>query len=288
MVNKVVVIAHLEKPAVLAEAQKLVSYLRRRQVDVVMPAGDEALLRSKPGLTFTDDLAGDLVLVLGGDGTMLRTIRTLKNKSTPILGVNFGKVGFLSEIEVDQLYKALPKVLKGDHVCEKRRLIDARIHTKSKKIYRHLALNEIVIERKYFGRLIELVVQIDGKVFNRYFADGLVVATPTGSTAYSFSAGGPVVSPGTSSMMLTPICAHSLFGRTVVLSDKEVVTVNCPTSVHSGVVVSIDGWEIFDDDQFSKVELRMSAVAANLVKIGSRTFYDILREKIRVWDLSSE
>ncbi|HCG99701.1 MAG TPA: NAD(+) kinase, partial [Actinobacteria bacterium] len=190
------------------------------------------------GAGFDEIMTSDAVVVLGGDGTILRAVRMLKGAEIPVIGVNMGRVGFLSEVEPNELYPAMERLLSGDYMVDERMMLECKIHAGDCDDT-FLALNEIAIERGHHQRMLEMDVYINDIMFSRYTANGLIFATPTGSTAYSFSAGGPVVSPENELILLAPVNPHSLFGRTMALSAKDTARVELAKDLE--VIVGVDG-----------------------------------------------
>lgn len=284
--NTIGLVVHIGREKAAKLAERLVIFLKKRSVQVRLLEGDaEATGHPELGVSaesFASDL--DLAVVLGGDGTVLRTARLLKGENVPILGVNLGRLGFLAEIEEKALEPTLEKVLDGRFELEKRMLLECEVINGS-SIQQALALNEIVVERGSYPKLLELDVFINGDFFIRYACDGLIFATPTGSTAYSLSASGPIVSPDTRLILMTPISPHSFFNRSVVLGEKDKVEIFLVDPEKRSARISIDGVPAGDDCCFKKLLVCVSSKTVDLVKPEKRTFYQILREKLKVWDV---
>jgi NAD+ kinase len=226
----------------------------------------------------------DLLLVFGGDGTILRVAREVARSGTPILGVNTGGLGFLTAASSDELGLALRGVWKGTFSVERRRLIEATRPSANRQI-RQVALNDFVISRSAVTRLIELEVAVDGTVLTHYRCDGLIVSTPTGSTAYSLAAGGAVVSPDAEVMTLTPICPHTLSNRSVIVGLHSVLTVKVLSS-RVDTVLSADGQTHSLLATGDVITIRRSHQAIRLVRLAGTSFFDTLRRKLR-WSGSS-
>ncbi|MDI6690139.1 MAG: NAD(+)/NADH kinase [Actinomycetota bacterium] len=281
----VAIVAHLGKTEVASITRDVVNWLCERNIKVKIPE-DEALTLNRPDLGYPEEkIAEDieLVIVLGGDGTILRAVRLLRGSDIPILGVNLGKFGFLSEIEVKDLYPALTRIMNKDFSLQKRMMLDCEVVQGRKSLAKHMALNEIVVGRGVRQRLLEFDVYINDEFFGRYASDGLIFATPTGSTAYSLSVGGPLVSPDTRLILMTPVCPHSLFNRTVILNDTDEIKV-CSKSEQLRVTVSADGMIIFEGKPFDFVRISTSASSISLVKLNGRNFYTLLKEKLAIWE----
>jgi NAD+ kinase len=221
----------------------------------------------------------DLVCVLGGDGTFLRTARSIGGSGVPALGVNLGRVGFLAKVETDGLERALDQVLDGDYAVEERLRISATIARADGTSETHACLNEVVVARGTHVRMIQVEVDVSGSHLATYVADGVVVATPTGSTAYSFSAGGAILDPRLRNMIITPVAAYLTSLHSVVAGEGHVVTLAL-RHAGGGAVVSVDGQWDLPLATGDRVEVRALAEPLRLLEpSGSTPFYDLLRTK---------
>ena len=230
----------------------------------------------------------DLVVSLGGDGTLLRALGLVLAAEVPVLGVNAGRLGFLAEVEADGLPAALDAVRDGRYQVERRTTLAARVRTGGRDAGEDLAVNDVVIEKAGSGRLAAVAVCLgNGGPFARYAADGMMVASPTGSTAYSFSAGGPIVSPRLDALLLTPIAPHMVFNRSLVLHPDEGVRLevlpDSPT-----LVESVDGRVVRELPPGTVVEVRKGRHDALLVRTGHADFYNLVRTKFRLADAPEE
>lgn len=279
----VAIVPHLGKPEVAPSTKELVEWLTDREVKVRIPHSDAFALGEEELSCADEEIAqAELVVALGGDGTILRTARLLKGAQVPILGVNLGKFGFLSEVQAKDLYPALDQVIKGKYELDKRMMIEGEVFRQGKPAQKIVALNEIIIERGSGHRLLKLSVTISGSFFNTYAADGLIFATPTGSTAYSLSAGGPIVAPQNRLILMTPVCPHGLFNRTLILSESDEVEVSCPDGSETKVTVSADGVVFLKDQFFETIQLKASKSTVSLVKLSDRNFFDVLKRKLKL------
>jgi len=259
-------------------ASELTDWLLRRKIAVAL---DEAILRVRgmQGVPAFDPAESyDLVVVLGGDGTLLSVARSL-GSNVPILGVNVGRLGFLTELMRSELYPTLVKVLAGEYGVEERFLLDAELHRASGSTVRYRAFNDAVIAKSAEARIIELNLHIDGRLVAHIRADGLIVSTPSGSTAYNLSAGGPIVFPTLPVAVLTPICPHALSLRPIVVPDESNIAISLDTPLEE-VYLSVDGQESSNLGYQDKVKVKRSASSVHLVRLGDRTFYDSLRDKL--------
>lgn len=224
----------------------------------------------------------DLAVSLGGDGTMLWTVELVAAAAVPVLGVNLGSLGYLTEVEPAGALAAIKRCLAGDHTIEQRLLLAAEIEQQSGRTGPlRLAMNEIVVEKAPLGQIVRLEVAFDGRPFTTYAADGLIVATPTGSTAYSLSARGPVVDPTHRALVMTPVAPHMLFDRSLVLSPDTTVEI----TVHGRpAIVAADGHRVADLADGDIVRCRAAEVPARLVRLGDRDFHEILKAKFGLED----
>ncbi|MEM8933599.1 MAG: NAD(+)/NADH kinase, partial [Acidobacteriota bacterium] len=220
----------------------------------------------------------DLVVVLGGDGTLLSVARSVAS-GVPLLGVNMGRLGFLTELSSEELYPSLVRILAGDFELQERSMFDVELHRRDRIAARFRAFNDVVIAKSALAQIIELELRIDGRLIANYRADGLILSTPNGSTAYNLSAGGPIVDPTLPVAVVTPICPHALSMRPVVVPDTEALTVTLVTQ-RQEVFLTVDGQEgglLAPKDQ---IIVQRSDTKARLVRMKDRTFYDSLRDKL--------
>ncbi|SFS93001.1 NAD(+)/NADH kinase [Marininema halotolerans] len=222
----------------------------------------------------------DLVFVLGGDGTLLGVARQLAGHEIPILGFNLGHLGFLSEAEPDNLSVAVDRVLSGDYYIEERLMLDAEVDRDGKVVEWGIALNDIGIAKGSFSRMIEGKVFLDGAYLGTYSGDGLIVSTPTGSTAYSLSCGGPIVSPNVPCILLTPICPHTLTSRPMVLPAEGIIEIKV-NATHQDIGLTIDGQEGYVLKAGDIIRVRVSSHITSLIKWRERSFFEVVRKKLQ-------
>ena len=220
----------------------------------------------------------DLVAVMGGDGTMLAAARIVGSMEKPLLGVNLGGLGFLAEVSVDELFPRMEKVLSGRYRIEKRMVLEAEVRNGASVEMFH-ALNDVVFDRGGSPRIIQILVEVDGQYFNTFHSDGLIVSTPTGSTAYSLSASGPIVSPTLESMILNPICSHSLTARPTVIPASSIVRMRLETPKREALL-SIDGQLHTGVDKDTRIEIRRAGHVVRWVTFDDHSFFDVLRKKL--------
>ncbi len=241
-----------------------------------------------------DDLAGpaaadtaDLVISLGGDGTMLRSVHMIGGASVPLLGVNFGRLGYLTEVEVDELADALAKVEAGPEDggwhLEERMMLDVQAFDGAGvSLGAWRSLNEAVVEKRASGQTVSLLLRIDGERFTSYAADGLIVSTPTGSTAYSLSARGPIVSPKHRALLVTPVAPHMLFDRSIVLDPSEAVDIEVLGD--RDAAIAVDGRPVCELPPGAIVRCSPSAVTARFIRFRGRSYHQVLKAKFGLAD----
>jgi len=222
----------------------------------------------------------DLIIVLGGDGTLLAVARQLKGKEVPILGVNLGGLGFLTEISVEELQLMLKRILSGNYKTSRRMMLDVGVIRDGNTIFNLPVLNDAVITKDALARIIDIEVYVNNVYLTTYKADGLIFSTPTGSTGYSLSAGGPILYPSLKNVIITPICPHMLTNRPLILSE-DVVMKAILKSQNERVVLTIDGQIGFPLEYKDEVVAKKSPYSVNLIKSFSRGYFEILREKLK-------
>ena len=221
----------------------------------------------------------DIVLVLGGDGTLLAAARLLEETDQPILGINLGSLGFLTELGQDELFGSLEKVLEGEYTIEPRVRLEASLHREREEIGRYQVLNDVVINKGALARIINLEAYVNGQRVTNYQADGLIVSTPTGSTAYSLAAGGPIIEPTLDVIVIAPICPHTLTNRPLVIPGGSRVELRL-LSDSGAVFLTLDGQEGTRLNQGDCVRIQASDKKVNLIRTGARNFYDVLSTKL--------
>ena len=221
----------------------------------------------------------DLLLVLGGDGTLLSMARMVGDLGVPILGVNLGGLGFLTALTLDELFPALEAYLRDELVIEDRMLLEARVYRQGERLGEYAALNDVVITKSAMSRIIRLEVAVDGDFATGYRADGLILSTPTGSTAYCLSAGGPIVFPTMDAVVLTPICSHTLTNRPIVLPATQRISITLLTD--QDVMLTLDGQVGFALKANDTVEVRRAAARTRLLRVPQKHFFSVLRTKLK-------
>ncbi len=222
----------------------------------------------------------DLIVVLGGDGTMISTARLTGKKETLVLGINYGSLGYLTEFRIEEMFPALEEILKGNYEVDRRVMLEVEHRRDGELLGSGRVLNDVVINKAVLARIIEIEVELNNLFVNSFRADGLIIATPTGSTAYSLSAGGPIVYPSMNAMVLTPICPFTLTNRPIVVPDTAEIMLKLKNE-SDGVVLTLDGQIGYQMQIGDCVLIRKSATSFSLVQPPNRNYFDVLRNKLK-------
>lgn len=222
----------------------------------------------------------ELVICFGGDGTILHMAKAATRKNVPILGVNIGTMGFMAELESTEL-DLLARLASDNYTLDKRMMLDVVVQRDRDIIFHDIGLNDVVITKGAIARIAHLAVKCDGVEAMQCGGDGIIVATPTGSTAYSLSAGGPIVEPEANSILVTPICAHDVMSRCIVASDKRVITVELVHNARRNAYLSVDGGKALRLNMGDVVTVRRSNLETKLVRLKDRSFYDVVNMKFK-------
>ncbi|HZC99875.1 MAG TPA: NAD(+)/NADH kinase [Actinomycetes bacterium] len=283
--RRVGAVVHPGRPAALELGKKLASWGAERGVELRTLHQERGCLGQEVPCVPPEEFAAglDLVVVLGGDGTLLRALGLVLEAEVPVLGVNLGRLGFLTEVEPDALWSALEAFWAGRYQIERRTTLAVRVLVGGRTVAEDVAVNDVVLEKGPRERLAGVAVYVGEGLFARYAADGIIVATPTGSTAYSFSAAGPIVSPRLEALLLTPIAPHMVFNRSLVLHPEEMIRLEVlPES--PPVVEIVDGRAVRELPPGSLVEVCRGRHPALLVRVNPTDFYSLVRSKFRLAD----
>jgi len=282
--RRVLLVLNTRRPEAVAAAREAAQALLDRGIGVVSTRDEWAVL-DLPGVLAVDarpdgsvDDGCELVVVLGGDGTVLRAAERARGTGVPLLGVNLGHVGFLAELEREDLQEVVHSVVAKDYLVERRMTVDARILDGGVEVAHTWALNEVSIEKAPEDRMLDLMVEVDGRPLSRWLCDGVVCATPTGSTAYSFSAGGPVVWPEVEAMLLVPLAAHALFARPLVIAPSTQLVVESVAPEKQGVLWA-DGRRSFPLPHSARLEVRRHPEPVLFARLRDAPFTDRLVAK---------
>lgn len=276
------IVINPDKPKAHDVAHQLLHLLEEKEVRVyVEPEVAKRFDRIEIQLTKEQfPLYVKLIFVIGGDGTLLGIARQFAPYDIPILGINVGYLGFLSEAEPDDLSVAVDRLIRGDYYIEKRLMLTAELIRDGEIIEQGIALNDVGIAKGSFSRMIGCAIYMDGMFVGHYSGDGVIISTPTGSTAYSLSCGGPIVSPDIQTILLTPICPHTLTSRPMVLPARSILEVKV-SAHHTEMGVTIDGQQGYDLQSGDIVRVRRSDHRTLLVKWRERSFFEVVRKKLQ-------
>ena len=268
-----------------AEAKKvledLLPWLQERDIEVFLDKDTAATVERTSALKRDDIPArAELIIVLGGDGTLLSVARVVAGKKIPILGVNLGSLGFLTEITLQELYPTLELILSGKYDTNERSMLQAQIKRNGKGITIYRALNDVVINKNALAKMIELETSVNGSYVTTFRGDGLIISTPTGSTAYSLAAGGPIVHPTVDSLIINPLCPHTLTNRPIVLPGNSVIEVTL-LSEKEEVLIASDGQQGYPILFKDVVEVKKAKETISLICSPKKDYYQILREKLK-------
>ncbi len=278
---KVGIIANPHKPGARSALDHLLGALAARGLEPVLEKKTAGLCGRAGGIAAGDLAAtAEVLVVLGGDGTMLHAASSIGGTDKPIAGINIGTLGFLTTVTDGEIEEFADALVAGDVVVSPRTLLAARVLRADGSTSNHLALNEAVLARGYTGRLVSLRATVDGELLNDYRADGLIVATPTGSTAYSLSAGGPLISPSAGVFVITPVCPHTLSQRSLVLDDGVVIGMEPDAQSVEPMLFTADGRDCVEVDAGDRVEVRRADYELKLLRLKGGSFYEALRQKL--------
>ncbi len=278
---KVGIIANSQKEGARIALDRLMVALVARGMTALLEREAAALCGLPGGVPGSELAAGcDVIAVLGGDGTMLNAAAKLGATEKPVAGINIGTLGFLTSCTDDEVEQFADALLSGDYTTSRRTLLSARVKSVADGEQDFLALNEVVLARGQTGRLVSLSAFVDGDLLNRYRADGLIVATPTGSTAYSLSAGGPLISPAAAAFVITPICPHTLSQRSLVIGDDVVVELAPENADEAPMLFTVDGRDCVSIHHGDRIEVRKAGHSLNLLRLPGHSFYEALRQKL--------
>ncbi|HWN11094.1 MAG TPA: NAD(+)/NADH kinase [Pyrinomonadaceae bacterium] len=286
-IKRIGIVLKPHQPDALNTMCDLVSWLTER--DITLLGGQEIerdRIEEKTGCAVEqvapERLAAsvDLVLVLGGDGTMIAAARMMDATEVPVLGVNYGGLGYLAEFRIEELYTALESILAGNYRLDRRVMLDVELQRGDEQPKRNRVLNDIVINKSALARIIEIEAYLNRQFVNSFRADGLIVSTPTGSTAYNLSAGGPVIFPSMNAVVITPICPFTLSNRPIVVPDDAVIEL-CLKTEQEEVALTLDGQVGFPLQVEDRVTIRKSETTFNIVQPMNRNYFEVLRDKLR-------
>jgi len=262
-------------------AKEMIERFDQSEIDFYSDTHSAELLNCR-GIDWSNSSAKNLncVLVIGGDGTILSVARQVAHLSIPVLGINMGRLGFLAEVNPLYYVDALKNLINGNYTIEERTMLEAEVFKNDKDPQKLIALNDIVISKNSFARLLRFNVFVNEEHFGTFQADGAIVASPTGSTAYSLSAGGPLVYPGLDVMLVTPICAHVLSARPLVVAGNDVIRIELDSS-HSDIAITADGQDNIKLNEHDIILVKKAPYKTRFIKVENKSFYGVLKDRLR-------
>lgn len=286
-IKRVGIVLKPHQPQALKTICELTVWLAHRGIELVGgPEIERERIEHETGCKVSElepeKIAGavDLMLVLGGDGTMIATARLIGDEEVAVLGVNYGGLGYLTEFRIEELYSALESILSDNYRLDKRVMLAVELERPDGASKSNRVLNDVVINKSALARIIEIEAYLNQQFVNSFRADGLIVSTPTGSTAYNLSAGGPIIFPSMNAVVITPICPFTLSNRPLVVPDDAVIELLLKTD-HEEVALTLDGQVGYPLVAGDRVVIRKSRTTFNLIQPTNRNYFDVLRDKLR-------
>jgi NAD+ kinase len=275
------IVANTQKKGARSTLDRLMGVLSVRRIATVLERETGAFLGVPGGLDGPDLAASsDVIAVLGGDGTMLNAMAKLGPTEKPVAGINIGTLGFLTSCTDDEVEQFADALISGEYTTSRRTLLCATVRSVDGTEKDFRALNEVVLARGQTGRLVSLSAYVDGDLLNHYRADGLIVATPTGSTAYSLSAGGPLISPAAAAFVITPICPHTLSQRSLIIGDHVTVELAPENADEAPMLFTVDGRDCVTIHHGDRIEVRKATQSLILLRLPGHSFYETVRQKL--------
>jgi NAD+ kinase len=280
-ITNVAIFAKMHDPRCQGVADDLINWLEERNCLPMVESQLARLIGYNKGMAEKDIREqAELVVVLGGDGTLISVARLFSGKDVPIVGVNLGSLGFLTEVTVEELYPLLERSLKGDPRVSERMMLEVALCRDGREIEKWQVLNDMVINKGALARIVDLETRVNRHFLATFKADGLIVSTPTGSTGYSLAAGGPIIHPLMSCVVITPICPHTLTNRPIVVTDDSIISITI-ASQDEKVFLTLDGQVGFKLEPGDIIEVRRALKNTSLVMSGERDYFEILRTKLK-------
>ncbi|MGI8654423.1 MAG: NAD(+)/NADH kinase [Pyrinomonadaceae bacterium] len=286
LIRRVGVVVKPAQPEALQMLCELVVWLKDRNLTLVgEPHIERARIEAETACVIEIEESErlsesvDLFVVLGGDGTMIRAARLVGEHDIPVLGINYGSLGYLAEFRTDELFPALESILAGDYRLDERVMLDVEVIHDDEQRVRGRVLNDVVINKSALARIIEIEARLNNQFVNAFRADGLIVSTPTGSTAYNLSAGGPVVYPSMEAIVITPICPFTLSNRPLVVPDSAIIEL-CIKTQKEEVAITLDGQTGFPLEVGDRVLIKKSSTTFKIVQPVNRNYFEVLRDKL--------
>jgi NAD+ kinase len=287
VIGRIGVVVKPHQPDALKTICSLVEWLDKHSITLVGTHDlDKERVEHETGCVIEtvrrEELAArvDLIIVLGGDGTMIATARMVGDSEVPVLGINYGSLGYLAEFRMEEMFPALAGILEGNYQIDSRVMLSAELFRGQEQVMHSRVLNDVVINKSALARIIEIETSLNSQFVNSFRADGLIVSTPTGSTAYNLSAGGPVIYPSMNVVVITPICPFTLSNRPIVVPDDAVIELRLKTPQEE-VALTLDGQVGFPLEVEDRVVIKKSRTYFKLVQPMNRNYFDVLRDKLR-------
>src|SRR6476661_4618899 len=275
-IRSVAIVVKPDHAEAAATAAELTAWLEKRGIQRACEPVSSGTIHGEA----TPNVDADLIVVLGGDGTMLSTSRLIGERETLVLGINYGSLGYLTEFRIEELFPALEEIISGNFDVDSRVMLDVEHVTGGTSYNVGRVLNDVVVNKAALARIIRIEVKLNGLFVNSFRADGLIVSTPTGSTAYNLSAGGPIIYPSMNAVVMTPICPFTLTNRPIVIPDDAMIELKL-LNENEGVVLTLDGQIGHTLQSADCVRIRKSRTTFNLVQPPNRNYFDVLRNKLK-------
>jgi NAD+ kinase len=265
-------------------AFRVIAHLKTRDTRILAPPSAAPLQERLGGVDIVDESSlatrADVIIAIGGDGTLLHAARRVAGKGVPLLGINLGRLGFLTDISPEQMLDAVDAILSGDYLSEERLMLEAQLFTDGAPRASMAALNDVVLQKRSTGRILDFVTAVDGSYVNSHGGDGLIVATPTGSTAYALSCGGPIIQPDLDAFVMVPICPHTLSDRPLVLKSSSVIEVRLERGADSAAQIACDGEDYGPIEPGDTLRIRAAQETVTLLHPRDYNYYELLRSKL--------
>lgn len=281
MLLRIGIFPNMAKKEIENILEKMINFLQTQNVEVFLPEKVRVIGKFNKFIVDNNFLYSniDIALTLGGDGTLLSTGRNFASKGVPLCGINLGRVGFLAEIETDEIIDKLTKIINNNYFIEKRLMLEGVVYRNGEKIFSAEAINDIVVTKSGLSRMIKLKLLIDDILTAEYQADGIIFATSTGSTAYSLSAGGPIINPSLKVMLITPICPHSVNARPLIIDENEEIKLKV-SARHNDIGLTVDGQIVYPLLPGDLITIKKSLLTADFIRFTDKNYYKTIKKKL--------
>lgn len=281
MLLRIGIFPNMAKKEIENILEKMINFLQTQYVEVFLPEKVRVIGKFNKFIVDNNFLYSniDIALTLGGDGTLLSTGRKFASKGVPLCGINLGRVGFLAEIETDEIIDKLTKIINNNYFIEKRLMLEGVVYRNGEKIFSAEAINDIVVTKSGLSRMIKLKLLIDDILTAEYQADGIIFATSTGSTAYSLSAGGPIINPSLKVMLITPICPHSVNARPLIIDENEEIKLKV-SARHNDIGLTVDGQIVYPLLPGDLITIKKSLLTADFIRFTDKNYYKTIKKKL--------